>query len=136
MNLKFPNFVFLVDSSFVTSSYCMFYFSQRHHDSFLLYFKGCTKTAQNALMYCNLANYNGWKVHEENGESAQYAFDCCSENLCNNGTEWPELPDVPVLGQCYYFCHRLFSTITVAIQILESGKPDSAKYSTAGASGF
>ena len=54
-------------------------------------------------MYCNLANYNGWKVHEENGESAQYAFDCCSQNLCNNGTEWPELPDVPVLGQFYTF---------------------------------
>jgi hypothetical protein len=52
-------------------------------------------------MYCSLAKYNGWKVHEENGESAQYAFDCCNENLCNNGTQWPELPDVPVLGQLH-----------------------------------
>ena len=72
-------------------------------------------------MYCNLANYNGLKVHEENGESAQYAFDCCSENLCNNGTEWPQLPDVPVLGQFDTFAKGFKVVIQLPSKYRSSG---------------
>ena len=67
------------------------------------FIKGCTTTAATALMYCNLANYDGSKVHEENGKSGQFAFECCSENLCNSGNEWPPLPDVPLLGKLHIF---------------------------------
>ena len=56
---------------------------------------GCTTSSVTALMYCNTKSYNGLKFHEENGESGQYAFECCNEDRCNNGTDWPKLPDVP-----------------------------------------
>ena len=56
---------------------------------------GCTTTGTSTLMYCNTKSYDGSKVHEERGESGQYVFECCREDLCNNGTTWPLLPDVP-----------------------------------------
>ena len=78
---------------------------------------GCTSTSQSALMYCNIERYNGWKIHEENGESGQYAFNCCKEEMCNNGTDWPILPEVP--GQiiyylifCYFYGNKQVSKYT------------------------
>ena len=50
-------------------------------------------------MYCKAKSYNGQKFHEENGVSSQYVFKCCVGELCNNGTDWPQLPDVPVVGK-------------------------------------
>jgi hypothetical protein len=47
------------------------------------------------MMYCNTRRHDGSKVHQDRGKSGQYALDCCSEQLCNNGTTWPALPDVP-----------------------------------------
>jgi hypothetical protein len=55
--------------------------------------------ASNALLYCRAKSYNGQKVHEENGKSGQYALKCCKSELCNNGTDWPQLPDVPTVGK-------------------------------------
>ena len=49
--------------------------------------------------YCSVASYDGRHVHEVEGVSAQYAVDCCKEDRCNNGTQWPVLPPVPVIGK-------------------------------------
>ncbi len=35
-------------------------------------------------------------MHKEKAKSAQYAIECCKEDLCNNQTVWPTLPPVPV----------------------------------------
>lgn len=58
--------------------------------------KGCTRNHQQTMLHCRSARYDGRVVHEKNGRSAQYVFDCCKQNMCNNGTEWPVLPEVPV----------------------------------------
>jgi len=53
--------------------------------------KGC---ATNVFL-CSTKQYDGRNTHAEHGVSAQYAVDCCAEEMCNNKTDWPNLPPVP-----------------------------------------
>lgn len=57
--------------------------------------RGCMADVQQVLLHCSTKQYDGKRTHDENGQSAQYAIDCCSESMCNNMTEFPRLPDVP-----------------------------------------
>jgi len=57
--------------------------------------KGCVDSPTSVAIYCSTAEYDGRHVHAVHGVSAQYAIDCCQGSHCNNGTEWPRLPDVP-----------------------------------------
>merc|ERR1719150_636317 len=57
--------------------------------------RGCANSATNVAMICSTRTYDGRHTHAEHGVSAQYAIDCCRGELCNNGTDWPQLPAVP-----------------------------------------
>jgi len=57
--------------------------------------RGCTADIQQALLHCSTKQYDGKAVHDQRGQSAQYAIDCCEGQMCNNMTEFPRLPDVP-----------------------------------------
>jgi len=55
--------------------------------------KGCIKTQDHAMFHCAVKSYNGEHIHKKNGRSAQYAFECCKENMCNENQEFPVLPE-------------------------------------------
>jgi len=57
--------------------------------------KGCAATVAYAAMICSTKQYDGRHTHARHGVSAQYAIHCCEGKMCNNATDWPELPDVP-----------------------------------------
>ena len=57
--------------------------------------KGCANSRTNVAMICSTAKYDGRHTHAVHGVSAQYAIDCCQGAMCNNATDWPELPAVP-----------------------------------------
>lgn len=57
--------------------------------------RGCVDSPTSVAIYCSTAEYDGRHVHAVHGVSAQYAIDCCQGSNCNNGTEWPSLPDIP-----------------------------------------
>ena len=57
--------------------------------------RGCANSVTNVAMICSTRTYDGRHTHAEHGVSAQYAIDCCRGALCNNGTDWPQLPAVP-----------------------------------------
>jgi len=59
--------------------------------------KGCSSTYSHAVFICSTEQYDGRHSHKTNGHSAQYSIDCCRGMMCNNETEWPALPDVPVV---------------------------------------
>ncbi|TRY61300.1 hypothetical protein TCAL_16255 [Tigriopus californicus] len=59
--------------------------------------RGCTRDLADTAFHCSVAAYDGRKVHEKTSNSAQYAVTCCKVDLCNNGTDWPRLPPVPIL---------------------------------------
>ena len=44
------------------------------------------------MFHCAVKSYNGEHFHKKNGRSAQYAFECCKENMCNENQEFPVLP--------------------------------------------
>ena len=45
------------------------------------------------MFHCAVKSYNGEHIHKKNGRSAQYAFECCKENMCNENQEFPVLPE-------------------------------------------
>jgi len=57
--------------------------------------KGCAASPAYARMICSTVQYDGRHTHARHGVSAQYAIECCAKSMCNNATEWPDLPDVP-----------------------------------------
>ena len=57
--------------------------------------KGCAATIAYAAMICSTKKYDGRHTHAEHGVSAQYAIECCEGKMCNNATDWPDLPEVP-----------------------------------------
>jgi len=57
--------------------------------------RGCMADGQQVLLHCSTKKYDGKRFHDQNGQSSQYAIDCCSGSMCNNMTEFPRLPDVP-----------------------------------------
>jgi len=57
--------------------------------------KGCAATIAYAAMICSTKKYDGRHTHAEHGVSAQYAIQCCEGEMCNNATDWPNLPEVP-----------------------------------------
>jgi hypothetical protein len=61
--------------------------------------KGCTRDHQQTMFHCATIKYDGKQVFTKNNRSAQYAFECCKDNMCNNNTVFPTLPNIPVIGK-------------------------------------
>merc|ERR1719187_2557741 len=61
--------------------------------------KGCAPNVQQATFLCSTKKYDGKRYHDKTGQSAQYAVSCCEGNMCNNLTDFPKLPDVPVVDR-------------------------------------
>jgi len=59
--------------------------------------KGCTKNRQQTMFHCATKSYDGDAVHAKQNRSAQYSFDCCIGNKCNENATFPVLPPVPVI---------------------------------------
>jgi len=69
----------------------------RETDGFVSKSKGCTRNKFQESFHCSTKSHNGVEIHKKKGRSAQYGFDCCKENMCNENATFPELPSVPVL---------------------------------------
>jgi len=67
----------------------------RDTDGMLEKSKGCAATVAYAAMICSTRQYDGRHTHAQHGVSAQYAIQCCQGSMCNNATDWPQLPEVP-----------------------------------------
>jgi activin receptor type-1 len=67
----------------------------RDTDGLLEKSKGCAATVAYAAMICSTRQYDGSHTHAQHGVSAQYAIECCEGRMCNNATDWPQLPEVP-----------------------------------------
>jgi len=67
----------------------------RDTDGLLEKSKGCAATVAYAAMICSTRQYDGSHTHAQHGVSAQYAIECCEGSMCNNATDWPQLPEVP-----------------------------------------
>lgn len=52
--------------------------------------RGCTQKPEHVPFFCNTPSHSG---HTKRHTGGQYAIDCCSGDLCNNGS-FPELPVV------------------------------------------
>ena len=50
------------------------------------------------MFHCATLSHDGAAIHKKNNRSAQYAFDCCRGNMCNENATFAELPPVPVFG--------------------------------------
>ena len=61
--------------------------------------KGCVKNHQHNMFMCSIKTYDGKNVHVKQNRSAQYAFTCCKETMCNENYTFPKLPDVPILSK-------------------------------------
>ena len=61
--------------------------------------KGCIKRHDNLYMdvMCSAKSYDGKDIHKKNMKSAQYNFECCRSNMCNENVTFSvsELPPIP-----------------------------------------
>ena len=61
--------------------------------------KGCVKNRDHVTFICSIRSHDGEEVHKKTNQSAQYAFECCRGQMCNEHIDFPELPPVPELGK-------------------------------------
>ena len=62
------------------------------------------------MFHCAVKSYNGEHFHKKNGRSAQYAFECCKENMCNENQEFPVLPEPYKEGMLFKYQSQSFLT--------------------------
>ena len=63
--------------------------------------KGCIKTLDHVMFHCAIKSYNGEHIHKKHGRSAQYAFECCKGNMCNENQNFPVLPEPYTEGNIF-----------------------------------
>ena len=59
--------------------------------------KGCTRNLAQTMLHCLTLSHDGAEIHAKNNRSGQYAFECCEGQMCNEHTEFPKLPPVPII---------------------------------------
>merc|ERR1719259_1373874 len=85
-------------STFVEKGCTQCYTSQiRETDGTVTKHRGCAASRETARFMCSVLSHDGNEIHQKHKRSAQYSFKCCkSGHLCNNATQFPQLPDVPI----------------------------------------
>merc|ERR1719259_1367276 len=85
-------------STFVEKGCTQCYTSQiRETDGTVTKHRGCAASRETARFMCSVLSHDGNEIHQKHNRSAQYSFKCCkSGHLCNNATQFPQLPDVPI----------------------------------------
>merc|ERR1719295_1845531 len=85
-------------STFVAEGCTQCYTGQiRETDGTVTKHRGCAASREEARFMCSVLSHDGNEIHQRRNRSAQYSFKCCkSGHLCNNATQFPQLPDVPI----------------------------------------
>lgn len=89
-----------------------------------MYSKGCAETADNVNFYCLTTHYEREHGHTEGGYYSQYAINCCTGDLCNNGS-FPTLAPMTIFDEAVeynddygYLVRRVFSILGPAVLIV------------------
>ena len=74
------------------------------------------------MFHCAVKSYNGEHIHKKNGRSAQYAFECCKGNMCNENQNFPVLPEPYTEGNNFSYDFRVIKTYTYLFTFVKNNK--------------
>ncbi|GAB6020548.1 hypothetical protein CHUAL_003231 [Chamberlinius hualienensis] len=90
---EFQSCFSVVDNEICTDALKCFLSHVRDAEGKEIVTRGCARTPDQVHFYCMTTHYEHTTLNEDN--NSQYAINCCSENLCNNGS-FPTLAPIPV----------------------------------------